>query len=34
MLFRQLISKSGGCLTYVIGCTQAGELIIVDPRLD
>ncbi|AHC51472.1 beta-lactamase [Sulfolobus acidocaldarius SUSAZ] len=34
MLFRQLISRSGGCLTYVIGCTQAGELIIIDPKID
>nr|WP_246263801.1 MBL fold metallo-hydrolase [Metallosphaera tengchongensis] len=34
MIFRQLISKTGGCVTYVLGCTQAGELIVVDPKLD
>jgi Zn-dependent hydrolases, including glyoxylases len=32
MIFRQLISKQGGCVTYVFGCTQAGELFVVDPK--
>jgi len=32
LIFRQLISKQGGCVTYVFGCTQAGELFVVDPK--
>ncbi|ACP49338.1 beta-lactamase domain protein [Sulfolobus islandicus Y.N.15.51] len=34
MIFRQIISKSGGCATYIFGCTQAGELFVVDPRYE
>ncbi|AAK42254.1 Conserved hypothetical protein [Saccharolobus solfataricus P2] len=34
MIFRQIISKSGGCATYVFGCTQAGELFVVDPKYE
>jgi glyoxylase-like metal-dependent hydrolase (beta-lactamase superfamily II) len=34
MIFRQLISNNGGCITYILGCTQAGELIIIDPKID
>jgi len=34
MIFRYVLSKSGGCLTYIFGCTQAGELFVVDPKYD
>ncbi|BFH73021.1 MBL fold metallo-hydrolase [Sulfurisphaera javensis] len=34
MIFRQLISKKGGCITYVFGCTQAGELFVIDPKYE
>jgi len=34
MIFRYVLSKSGGCLTYIFGCTQAGELFVVDPKYE
>ncbi|AWR99040.1 MBL fold metallo-hydrolase [Metallosphaera hakonensis] len=34
MIFRQIIAKDGGCITYVFGCTQAGELFVVDPTYE
>jgi len=34
MIFRYVLSKSGGCLTYIFGYTQAGELFVVDPKYD
>jgi hypothetical protein len=32
MLFEQL--RSGGCLSYVVGCEHACAGVIVDPALD
>lgn len=34
MIFRQILAKDGGCLTYVFGCTQSGELFVVDPKYE
>ncbi|MDT7862569.1 MAG: MBL fold metallo-hydrolase [Saccharolobus sp.] len=34
MIFRYIISQTGGCMTYIFGCTQAGELFVVDPKYD
>jgi glyoxylase-like metal-dependent hydrolase (beta-lactamase superfamily II)/rhodanese-related sulfurtransferase len=34
MIFQQLLNEETGCLSYLIGCTQAGEGIIVDPGRD
>ncbi|WP_422398111.1 hypothetical protein [Sulfolobus tengchongensis] len=34
MIFRQLISTSGACKTYIFGCTEAGELFVADPKYD
>lgn len=32
MIFEQI--RSGGCLSYVIGCEQTRAAIVVDPELD
>ncbi|MEM3828744.1 MAG: MBL fold metallo-hydrolase [Conexivisphaerales archaeon] len=34
MIFRQIISSSGGCITYIFGCTQSGEIFVVDPKYE
>jgi glyoxylase-like metal-dependent hydrolase (beta-lactamase superfamily II)/rhodanese-related sulfurtransferase len=34
MIFQQLLNEESGCLSYLIGCTQAGQAIIVDPGRD
>ncbi|MBM4439303.1 MAG: MBL fold metallo-hydrolase [Candidatus Rokubacteria bacterium] len=34
MIFQQLVNEESGCLSYLIGCTQAGEAVIVDPGRD
>jgi len=34
MIFRYIISKNGGCITYLFGCTQAGELFVIDPTYE
>ena len=35
MIFQQLLNEESGCLSYLIGCTQAGQAVIVDPgRVD
>jgi hydroxyacylglutathione hydrolase len=34
MIFQQLLNEESGCLSYVIGCAQAGEAIVVDPGRD
>lgn len=34
MIFQQIVSEEAGCLSYLIGCGQAGEAAIVDPGRD
>ena len=34
MIFQQLVNEESGCLSYLIGCTQAGQAVIVDPGRD
>ncbi len=34
MIFQQLLNEESGCLSYLIGCGQAGEAIVVDPGRD
>ncbi|MGH7277216.1 MAG: MBL fold metallo-hydrolase [Candidatus Rokuibacteriota bacterium] len=34
MIFQQLLNEESGCLSYLIGCAEAGEAIIVDPGRD
>ena len=34
MIFQQLVNEESGCLSYLIGCGQAGEAIVVDPGRD
>src|SRR5688500_5385142 len=34
MIFQQLVDEESGCLSYLIGCTRAGQAVIVDPGRD
>lgn len=34
MIFHQLLNEESGCLSYLIGCGQAGEAVVVDPGRD
>ncbi len=34
MIFQQLLNEEAGCLSYLIGCGQAGEAVVVDPGRD
>jgi len=34
MIFQQLHNEESGCLSYLIGCGEAGEAVIVDPGRD
>jgi glyoxylase-like metal-dependent hydrolase (beta-lactamase superfamily II)/rhodanese-related sulfurtransferase len=34
MIFQQLLNEESGCLSYLIGCGQAGEAVIVDAGRD
>lgn len=34
MIFQQLLNEEAGCLSYLIGCSQAGQAFIVDPARD
>ena len=34
MIFQQLLNEEAGCLSYLIGCAQAGQAFIVDPARD
>jgi hydroxyacylglutathione hydrolase len=34
MIFQQILNEESGCLSYLIGCGQAGRAIIVDPGRD
>src|SRR6202008_2447406 len=33
-IFQQLLNEEAGCLSYLIGCSQAGQGLIVDPARD
>jgi glyoxylase-like metal-dependent hydrolase (beta-lactamase superfamily II) len=34
MIFQQILNEEAGCLSYLIGCGQAGEAAIIDPARD
>jgi hydroxyacylglutathione hydrolase len=34
MIFQQILNEETGCLSYLIGCGQAGQAIVVDPGRD
>ena len=34
MIFQQILNEESGCLSYLIGCGEAGRAIIVDPGRD
>ena len=34
MIFQQLLNEETGCLSYVVGCSQAGEAVVIDPGRD
>jgi hydroxyacylglutathione hydrolase len=34
MIFQQLVNEDSGCLSYLIGCGEAGKAIVVDPGRD
>jgi glyoxylase-like metal-dependent hydrolase (beta-lactamase superfamily II)/rhodanese-related sulfurtransferase len=34
MIFHQFLNEESGCLSYLVGCGQAGEAVVVDPGLD
>jgi glyoxylase-like metal-dependent hydrolase (beta-lactamase superfamily II)/rhodanese-related sulfurtransferase len=34
MIFQQLANEDAGCLSYLIGCSQAGAAIVIDPARD
>jgi glyoxylase-like metal-dependent hydrolase (beta-lactamase superfamily II)/rhodanese-related sulfurtransferase len=34
MIFQQVVNEESGCLSYLIGCGQSGEAVIVDPGRD
>jgi len=34
VIFQQLLNEESGCLSYLIGCAEAGEALIVDPGRD
>ena len=34
MIFQQILNEESGCLSYLVGCGQAGRAVIVDPGRD
>ena len=34
MIFHQLLNEESGCLSYLIGCGEAGQAVVVDPGRD
>jgi len=34
MIFQQIVNEETGCLSYLIGCAQAGQAAVVDPGRD
>lgn len=34
MIFQQILNEEAGCLSYLVGCGQAGEAMVIDPARD
>jgi glyoxylase-like metal-dependent hydrolase (beta-lactamase superfamily II)/rhodanese-related sulfurtransferase len=34
MIFQQFLNEDSGCLSYLVGCTESGEALVVDPGRD
>ena len=34
MIFQQILNEESGCLSYLIGCGEAGKALVVDPGRD
>ena len=34
MIFQQVLNEESGCLSYLVGCSRAGEAVLVDPGRD
>jgi glyoxylase-like metal-dependent hydrolase (beta-lactamase superfamily II)/rhodanese-related sulfurtransferase len=34
VIFQQILNEDSGCLSYLIGCAQAGQAVVVDPARD
>jgi glyoxylase-like metal-dependent hydrolase (beta-lactamase superfamily II)/rhodanese-related sulfurtransferase len=34
VIFQQLVNEESGCLSYLIGCAEAGQAVVVDPGRD
>src|SRR5213080_1311266 len=34
MYFKQLVKEDLGCASYIVGCTNAGVCVVIDPRMD
>jgi hydroxyacylglutathione hydrolase len=34
MIFQQFVNEDSGCLSYLVGCSEAGEAVVVDPARD
>src|SRR4030095_2450934 len=34
MIFHQILNEESGCLSYLIGCSEAGRALVVDPGRD
>ena len=34
MLFSQILNRDLGCASYLVGCEEAGEVVVVDPHLE
>jgi glyoxylase-like metal-dependent hydrolase (beta-lactamase superfamily II)/rhodanese-related sulfurtransferase len=34
MIFQQIVNEEAGCLSYLIGCGQSGQAVVVDPARD
>ena len=34
MIFQQMVNEDAGCISYLIGCSQVGEALVVDPGRD
>jgi hydroxyacylglutathione hydrolase len=34
VIFQQILNEEAGCLSYLIGCPQAGQAVVVDPARD
>src|SRR2546428_4905829 len=34
MIFQQIVNEESGCLSYLIGCGEAGRAVVVDPGRD